>query len=202
MLTLCMALLGLHAPVVLRTGRTIAPSPVVCTPAPTWGTSRLPNSPSEYDLNVGKLVDMLRRDTPTMLVAEPDLSLFTEQVEFGAFGTSVRGIEQYRKALSSLRWANKVAVDNSEIGVRLVLSGGTIRVRWNARLWMKALGRSTTEPTVIDGISIYELDAKGRVRAHRVENVATHGGQLSPALSSGLTGAWGTLVATPECIPC
>ena len=37
---------------------------------------------------------------------------------------------------------------------------------------------------------------------HRVENVATHGGQLSPALSSGLTGAWGTLVATPECIPC
>ena len=153
-------------------------------------------SPSEYDLNVGRLIDALRHDYPRMLVAEPDLSLFVDEVQLHfASGSgpaaTFRGKQAYRTALKTIRSAHRmIAADEAEIGHRMVISDGAVRVRWTARLWVRQpLGSGRA---IVDGISVYELDARGLVRAHRVENIATSGGhQLShhPLLLSELGGA-------------
>ena len=132
-----------------------------------------------------------------MLEDEPDVSLFRDdvQVNLVPLGATIHGKANYMKALASLRWATALAVDDAEVGHRLVVSDGAIRVRWTARLQMRQLVRSASaEAKVVDGISVYHLDARGCVREHSVENVATHGGQLnSLSTVDGLGGALGLL---------
>ena len=117
---------------------------------------------------MGKLVDSLRHDYPRLLDSEPDLSLFTETMEFSGGSLRVRGLERYKSLLSSLRWAKKVAKVDAEVGTRIVLSGGAVRVRWTCKVG----------GAVVDGISVYELTVRGHVKTHRLENIATHGGDL------------------------
>jgi len=187
MLALSVAVLTLTAPATRFRATATAVPRAVGTPAPLWSPVspvRLPNSPSEYDLNVGSLVDSLRHDYPLMLVSEPDLSLFTETMEFCGGPWSVRGLERYRKALGSLRWAKKVAKVDTEVGTRIVLSGGAVRVRWTCKVGA----------AVVDGISVYELNARGHVKTHRLENIATHGGDLNrPPISTALAQLTGAL---------
>jgi len=175
------AVLTLTAPATRsRATVTAVPRPVA-TPVPLWSpvspVRPSPNSPSEYDLNVGKLVDSLRHDYPLMLDSEPDLSLFTETMEFSGGSLRVRGLERYKSLLSSLRWAKKVAKVDAEVGTRIVLSGGAVRVRWTCKVG----------GAVVDGISVYELTVRGHVKTHRLENIATHGGDLNrPPISTAL----------------
>ena len=181
MLALSAAVLTLTAPATrLRATATAVPK-AVATPTPLWSPVspvRLPNSPSEYDLNVGSLVDSLRHDYPLMLESEPDLSGFMETMEFCGGPFEVRGLDRYRKALSSLRWAKKVAKVDAEVGTRIVLSGGAVRVRWTCKVGA----------AVVDGISVYELNARGHVKRHRLENIATHGGEFDrPPYSTALS---------------
>ena len=187
MLALSVAVLTLTAPATRFRATATAVPRAVGTPAPLWSPVspvRSPNSPSEYDLNVGSLVDSLRHDYPLMLVSEPDLSLFTETMEFCGGPWSVRGLERYRKALGSLRWAKKVAKVDTEVGTRIVLSGGAVRVRWTCKVGA----------AVVDGISVYELNARGHVKTHRLENIATHGGDLNrPPISTALAQLTGAL---------
>lgn len=141
--------------------------------------------PSEYDLNVGRLIDALSDDYPRMLLAEPDLSLFRDEVTLHFSGGSgpaatIRGKQAYRTALKTVRSVHRmIAAGEAEIGYRMAVSDGAVRVRWTARLWVRQpLGSGRA---IVDGISVYELDARGLVRSHRVENIATSGGhQLSP----------------------
>ena len=177
-------------------------------------------SASEYDLNVGRLIDTLRHDYPRMLVAEPDLSLFVDEVQLhfvtrsgpaaeGPAGVPpIRGKQAYRTALKTIRSAHRmIAAGEAEIGHRMVVSDRAVRVRWTARLWVRRpLG---TGRAIVDGISVYELDARGLVRAHRVENIATSGGhQLShhPLVVSDLGASWAIPGLAPRerrgAVPC
>ena len=189
------AVLTLTAPATRpRATVTAVPRPVA-TPVPLWSPVspvRSPNSPSEYDLNVGKLVDSLRHDYPRLLDSEPDLSLFTETMEFSGGSLRVRGLERCKSLLSSLRWAKKVAKVDAEVGTRIVLSGGAVRVRWTCKVG----------GAVVDGISVYELTVRGHVKTHRLENIATHGGDLNRPPFSHLTAALDLIAgrsAQPAC---
>ena len=62
MSALSVAVLTLTAPATRLTA-TVAVAKKLTTPAPLWSRVRLSNSPSEYDLNVGQLVDTLRAAT-------------------------------------------------------------------------------------------------------------------------------------------
>ena len=83
-------------------------------------------------------------------------------------------------------------------------SPAQIRVRWNAKLWMRdpATGLNTMvtgEPALvhIDGVSIYDLDKDGLIYRHRLENIVFTGQE--PALPVQLAFAWPTSgYATPE----
>ena len=62
---------------------------------------------------------------------------------------------------------------------RLVCTDDTVRVRWAAKLWLRAnpalaIARRSEalDPALIhlDGLSVYGLDESGLVRVHRLEN--------------------------------
>ena len=80
-----------------------------------------------------------------------------------------------------------------------------MRVRWSAKIWARdpALGLHSFggEPALfhLDGISAYDLDAKGMVKAHRLENIVMTGREHEQQTVANLAFAWPVPgMATPE----
>ena len=162
--------------------------------------SHLIEGPSDYHLNLGKAVDTLRHDYPRLFVASPHMEIYHPKIELLRVDPGsdkkrvvIKGRERYEKMFSSIRFLGKYLLSesqNSEITHRLVYTDGTIRVRWNAKLWMRdpALGITKSvitngEPMLIhvDGVSVYDLDDHGIVRTHRLEHFELSGREQQTA---------------------
>jgi len=142
-----------------------------------------PKGPGEYQINVGKAIDVLRTDYPMIFLQKPDLSIFTKQIElWDPSGKRLSGIRQYEKLFDLLIFLRRTTMQDAKVTYRLVVADEKIRVRWSAKLWMRdpALGLTNLmngEPAVvhIDGVSNYELDTHGKIRRHRLENIMLRG---------------------------
>ena len=164
------------------------------------------SGPSEYELNRGRVVDTLRRDYPKLFKEEPDLSIFTEGIELhDPTGVRLRGIKNYKRMFDTLRFLRRTAMQDAEVTYRLVATDGSVRVRWSAKIWARdpALGLHSFggEPALfhLDGISAYDLDAKGMVKAHRLENIVMTGREHEQQTVANLAFAWPVPgMATPE----
>ena len=153
---------------------------------------------NEYQLNLGKAIDTLGRDYPHMLHAAPDFSIFSENVVLSSAGKkyTVEGMERYMRVYDVLRFIRNTTMVDDEVGARITVSDGTIRVRWTAKLAMTAPfaalpGLSTRDesgrPVVfVDGVSAYELNATGFVYRHRLENVVVTPPELQGAVDLAL----------------
>mgnify|MGYP006151648965 CR=1 FL=1 len=144
-----------------------------------------PKGPSEYQLNLGKVVDALRYSYPTILEREPDdLSVFRHDLTLTGVGPTIAGMKDYRRLLAGLRLGVGAASSSSEVTYRLMVSGSAIRVRWCAKVWLRdptfelrsLLQHRELKPMQIDGVSIYELDDAARIIEHRIEHVELSGG--------------------------
>lgn len=134
--------------------------------------SRPPKVPSEYDLNLGTAIDTLRRDYPKLFVEKPDLSIFTPTVElFDPSGKRLQGVSQYERIFDMLRFLRRTTMQDSELTYRIVIHDGTIRVRWCAKMHVRDPALGFTSLNVIDGVSVYELDSKGKISRHKIETI-------------------------------
>jgi len=135
--------------------------------------------PNEYQLNQGKAIDSLRRDYPRLFTHEPDFSIFREDIELhDSSGIRIAGMAGYQRVFSILRWVGSTTMNKAEVTHRLVVTDDVIRIRWSAKLWMKGLNFGAgAEPALVhlDGVSAYELDGKGMIRLHRLENIVLTG---------------------------
>jgi len=157
--------------------------------------ARAPGQAAAFQLNQGKAIDALRRDYPRLLTHEPDFTIFSPDIElFDPTGKRLSGASHYANVFAVLRFLRSTAMNGAEITYRLV-AGDNIRVRWTAKLWMRGLPAES--PIVyLDGCSVYELDAKGKVRTHRLEDIVMLGDHQQ-RVSLGF--AWPhPSVATPE----
>ena len=71
-------------------------------------------------------------------------------------------------------------MDDAELTHRITVDGRSVRVRWSAKLWIKdpTLGLTSfqQEPVLVnDGVSRYDLDGKGFVYLHALENIVMSG---------------------------
>ena len=134
--------------------------------------SRPPRVPSEYDLNLGTAIDTLRKDYPKLFVEKPDLSIFTPTVElFDPSGKRLQGVSQYERIFDMLRFLRRTTMQEAELTYRIVVHEGTIRVRWCAKMHVRDPALGFTSLNVIDGVSVYELDSKGKIRKHKIETI-------------------------------
>lgn len=142
-----------------------------------------PRPPSVFKLNQGRAIDTIRRDYPRLLTEKPDLSIFTQKVELhDSMGKRIVGIKRYERLFDTMRFVRSTMMQDAEISYRLVVVDDLIRVRWNAKLWMRdpALGLTTLvngEPALahLDGVSVYHLDADGKIDRHTLEKLQLRG---------------------------
>lgn len=185
-------------------GRSLAaPAPIQwpSTGPPVPGS---PRGPSEFELNLGRVIDVLRTDYPNFFTQEPDLSIYTDDIAVhDPSGERLHGRKQYRSVFQMMRFLRRTTMQDAEITYRLVVTDRTIRVRWSAKMWMRdpALGINHVngQPALVhlDGVSSYDLNDEGLVKAHRLDNIELSGRDRKQMVN--LQFAWPTpAMAMPE----
>lgn len=137
----------------------------------TSGGPRRPNP--ERHANIGRAIDALQSDYPSMLALEPHLDIFTDDVRLVDSHTGMRisGKQAYSRTLSLLRWTAGACLERAETGVWLVYDpiASQIRARWSAKLFPR--GQGGFEPPIhVDGVSLYSLDDHGLIFKHELRS--------------------------------
>uniref|UniRef100_A0A7S2VCF0 SnoaL-like domain-containing protein n=1 Tax=Entomoneis paludosa TaxID=265537 RepID=A0A7S2VCF0_9STRA len=136
----------------------------------------------EYQMNVGKAMDVLRSDMRDILTEKPDFSIYDKNIEvIDPSGVRLNGLKQYKSAFAFFQtfirfWFS----EKSGLQFRMVYDFArcSIRISWNVVLVPKVpLGR----PLHVDGISYYQLDRKsGKVVEHKIENLLINNSPVAP----------------------
>lgn len=165
----------------------------------------------ELQLNVGKAMDVLRKDYPYFLKRAPDYSIYHDSVSLHAQDGQIQlsKLSSYKKAFGVMRTTIGLLydADRSVVQSRIVYDSTRtqIRVSFNAMLvprrgTLAAVGARTMH---VDGISVYSLDLSstmredeegnlsrndgaGKIIEHRVEKLLVNGAALQPPYFFGL----------------
>lgn len=139
----------------------------------------------EYELNLGKAMDTLKKDYPHMLKKTPDFSIYDENLSVtDPSGVQLKGVNSYK---NSFRFTQSLIglfynVEKSSITYRMVydFARNCIRISWNVSLVPKVVG-NRRNALYIDGISVYEMDlSTGKIVEHRVENMLINNSAIRP----------------------
>mmetsp|Transcript_10075 Transcript_10075/g.18126 ORF Transcript_10075/g.18126 Transcript_10075/m.18126 type:complete len:249 (+) Transcript_10075:116-862(+) len=153
----------------------------------------------ELQMNVGKAMDVLRKDYPYFLKRAPDYSIYHDSISVSASDGKIQlsKLPSYKKAFSGIRTMLSFLydTDRSVIQSRMVYDSTKtqIRVSYNAMLVPKMGGK----PVHVDGISVYSIDLSatidkdgnkrdgaGKIIEHRIEKLLMNGAALVPPFFS------------------
>mmetsp|Transcript_128393 Transcript_128393/g.256457 ORF Transcript_128393/g.256457 Transcript_128393/m.256457 type:complete len:301 (+) Transcript_128393:224-1126(+) len=123
-----------------------------------------PRAPSEYDLSLGKIVDILKCDYPAMFERPPNFEIYDEDIVFELGQpfhavSALRGKQRYRRVLSAIRGLSCSAVQDGR--VRCTVADGqpyghALRVPWTCEgslIWSGARIH-------ISAVSLYSIRAQ------------------------------------------
>lgn len=139
----------------------------------------------EFEMNLGKAMDTLRKDYPTILTKMPDFDIYNEEINVvDPSGVQLTGLNSYKNSFSFLQTLVRFFYNTSASGVqsRMVydFARQSIRISWNAVLVPKMVG-NRRNALYVDGISIYKMDSKsGKIIEHRVENMLINDIPITP----------------------
>lgn len=131
----------------------------------------------EFELNLGKAVDTLRKDYPKLLTESPDFSIFHEDLEVvDPSGVTIHGISNYKTSFRVVRSLVSFfyCPELSGLTFKLVYdwARNNIRVSWNAELIPRSLYGGYKNKLHVDGISVYDLNrSSGLITQHRIEHL-------------------------------
>lgn len=152
-------------------------------------TAPLPGSPlqmicderREFELNLGKVMDTLKKDYPKMLTRAPDFSIFHDDLEVvDPSGVTIHGIPNYEMSFRVVRSVVGFfyCEEASGLTFRLVYdwARNNIRVSWNAELTPRSIYGGASNTLYVDGISVYDMDrSSGLISQHRIEHLLVNG---------------------------
>lgn len=135
----------------------------------------------EFELNLGKAMDTLKKDYPDMLTIAPDLSIYHDDLDVvDPSGFTIHGKKNYETSFAVVRsfvsWF--YCPESSGLTFRIVYdwARNNIRVSWNAVVIPKAIYGGDRNKLHVDGISVYEMDrSSGLITQHRVEHLLVNG---------------------------
>jgi len=149
-----------------------------------------------FQVNLGKAMDTLRKDLPYILKETPDYSIYHEDITVvDPSGVQLTGVENYKSSIKFLQqfvnfWFQP---ERNGLQYRLVydFARSSIRVSWHAVLVPKMnLGK----PLHVDGISMYRLETdSGKIIEHKMENLSINNTPILPpyGVFSLLQQEWG-----------
>lgn len=136
----------------------------------------------EFNMNLGKAMDTLKKDIPEILRTAPDYSIYHKEITvIDPSGVRLEGLENYKSSMAFFRSFIKFWFSaSSRLQHRTVYDfcRSSIRVSWNLVLIPKiGLGR----PVFLDGVSHYKLDPKsGKIIEHKIENLVMNDTPVAP----------------------
>jgi hypothetical protein len=139
----------------------------------------------EFEVNLGKAMDTLRKDYPNMLHKQPEFDIYHEDISVvDPSGVQLTGIKNYQHSFSFLQTLVRFFYNTSASTVqnRMVydFARQSIRISWNAVLIPKVIG-NRRNALYVDGISIYKMDsASGKIVEHRVERMLINNTPVVP----------------------
>jgi len=139
----------------------------------------------EYEMNLGKAMDVLRKDYPHMLDVTPDFSIYSDDISvLDPSGVQLTGLGNYKTSFSFLQTMIGFFynMEQSSVQNRMMydFARQTIRISWNVVLVPKVVG-NRRNALYVDGLSIYKMDTKtGKIGEHRVENMMINDIPVTP----------------------
>ncbi|CAB9522881.1 Uncharacterized conserved protein (DUF2358) [Seminavis robusta] len=137
----------------------------------------------EFNMNLGKAMDTLRKDMPEILKSAPDYSIYHPEIQvIDPSGVRLTGLDNYKSSIAFFQTFIKFwFTSSSRLQYRMVYDfcRSTIRVSWNVVLIPKVpLG---PKAIFLDGISHYKLDAtSGKVIEHKIESLVMNDTPIAP----------------------
>jgi len=144
------------------------------------------NERAEFNMNLGKAMDTLRKDMPEILQKSPDFSIYHNQIiAVDPSGMQLQGLDKYKSSFSFLQtfvsfW---FMVDHSKIQFRMVYDfcRSSIKLSWHIVLVPKMSFNGNVKPMYLDGISMYDLDAStGKITRHEITNLSINSNSVVP----------------------
>jgi len=136
-----------------------------------------------FQVNLGKAMDTLRKDMPYILKETPDYSIYHEDIMVvDPSGVQLTGIENYKNSIKFLQQFVNFWFQSERNGIQYRqvydFARSSIRVSWHAVLVPKMpLGR----PLHVDGISMYRLETEtGKIIEHKLENLSINNTPIMP----------------------
>lgn len=185
--------------------------PMASTDIQSTGTRDLPpliqrmaDERREFELNLGKAMDVLRKDYPNMLHTVPDMSIYHQDLKVvDPSGVRLTGIKNYRSSFRffqtfvSLFYNTQISTVQSRMVYDFARSA--IRISWHATLVPKVVG-NRRNAVYVDGISMYYVDrTNGDIIEHRVEQLLINNTPVTPPY--GIFSAMMQDFAGPEMVP-
>mmetsp|Transcript_17443 Transcript_17443/g.33068 ORF Transcript_17443/g.33068 Transcript_17443/m.33068 type:complete len:238 (-) Transcript_17443:209-922(-) len=139
----------------------------------------------EFEMNLGKAMDTLRKDYPMMLHKSPDFSIYHDEISvLDPSGVQLTGLKNYKNSFGFLQTIVRFFYNTSESCVqnRMVydFARQSIRISWNVMLVPKVVG-NRRNALYFDGISIYKMDSKsGKIVEHKVEKLLVNNIPVTP----------------------
>lgn len=142
------------------------------------------NKRREYQMNLGRALDVIRKDYPDLLLKAPDYSIYHDDIEVvDPSGMTLHGLSNYKMSFQFVHSIVKFfyCTEHSGLTFRLFydFARDTIRVSWHATLAPKQLYGGIDNKLHVDGASVYKLDVQsGLVKSHHIENLLINNSPL------------------------
>lgn len=130
----------------------------------------------EFELNLGKAMDVLKTDYPQMIHKTPDFSIYHDDIKVvDPSGVQLSGLQNYKNSFSFVQTMAKFFynMEDSSVQYRMMydFARQSIRISWNAVLVPKVVG-NMRNAMYVDGISVYKMDStSGKIYEHTVEKL-------------------------------
>ena len=140
----------------------------------------------EFELHVGRALDTLREDYPSILTTCPDLSIYDRNIEVvDPSGVKVHGLKTYQNSFRLLHALVKFLYcpSQSTMSFRMCFDKArrNIRIHWNAAVVPREIFGGSRQTLHVDGISVYELDFEsGNIVQHRIEQLLMNNMPVRP----------------------
>lgn len=149
-----------------------------------YNSNLCPPTNSDFELQLGRALDTLRKDYPYLLVKSPNFEIYSPDIQVvDPSGVTLHSLQSYKNSFYFLHMVVRLfyCPDKSGLTFRLAYDCArkNIRVSWNAELVPRIGGNQNK--LYIDGISVYELDRQsGLINQHRVERLLLNDAPVSP----------------------
>jgi len=159
---------------------------------------------SEYEIMIGRVLDSLKTDYPNILVEDPDYSIYSDSIfAKDPSGFTLNGLNNYKQAFALVHTVVNVfySPEESLLTFKMIHDQchKNIRVSWNAEVVPKPIFGGTKKPLHVNGISVYELNMKGKVQQHHVQNLLINNQPL--VTHDSLLDALRAELSETDCVP-